>query len=272
MKTKVKIVAVDGTWLMHRAFHVRPASVPYMVFGWVCRYAFERKATHLVVCFDSGRSFRHDIYDGYKANREGGSPVHEYEKPLQGILRKANIGFVLGEANEADDLLATIGHSVLMTAIFGNDISVELVTPDKDNLQCITKVCHVLRPGVSGNPDVLWDFDKLKSETGLSPSQQLDLQTLTGDATDAIPQIMSEGKAKKLILKHGTLKAYLNSDMEFTEAHEVELRRNRKLVKLLTECFDFEPDLYKVSSIIPNLDLKSTYYHELTAKRKSLFS
>jgi DNA polymerase I len=271
----MKIVAIDATWLMHRAYHVRPVSVPYMVFNWICRFAVERKATHLVACFDSGRSFRHDIYDQYKSNRGEDSPVSAYRPALEALLTKANIGFILGGVHEADDLLATIGHSALMISIFGHDVKAELVTPDKDNLQCITQSCRVLRPGVSGNPDVLWDLAKLASEVhGFLPRQYLDWQTLIGDGVDTIPQIVTPGKAAKLILKHGSLKQYLESEesSNLVATYEKEIRRNRKLVKLLTNCFEFDPELYKVSEVKPGLDFRSEWYAHLTTKRKSLFS
>lgn len=270
--TTSRIVAVDGTWLMHRAFHVRPSAVPYMVFGWICRFAVTRRATHIVACFDSGRSFRHDIYDGYKANRGESSPIKEYTPVLSSMLAKANIGAIYGDTFEADDLLATIGNFPTLRQA-GLDCKVELVTPDKDNLQCITEFCQVLRPGVSGKPDVLWGLDKLASEMyGLLPRQYLDLQTLFGDKTDCIPQLMTPAKASRIIKEHGSLMAYLKADEAFASKNAEALNRNRKLVKLLKGCVDFEPEHFQVAKIKSGLDFKSDWYSQLTSSKKSLFS
>lgn len=268
----LKIVAIDGTWLMHRAFHVRPESVQYMVLGWVCRFAFLRKATHVVVCFDSGRSFRHDIYDGYKASRKPGKLGPDIPKATRALLAKAGIGHVNGGVFEADDLLNTIGNFPTLRQS-GVGCHVDLVTPDKDNLQGISSSCTVIRPGVSGKEDAVWTPAVLaREEHGLTPRQYLDHQTLLGDKTDCIPQLMTKMASVKLVKAHGSLKNFLLADESgFARKFKAEIIRNRKLVTLLKDCVELDLEEFDVRNLKKGLDFKNPWYRDLTEKRRGLF-
>ena len=263
--TKVKVVGVDCTWLMHRGFHVRPASMPYMVFGWVCRFAVTREATHLVPCFDTGRSFRHGFYDEYKSDR-GISLVNEYVPQVLELFQQAGFGALRKDTFEADDLLATL------SALGSPTVAVEMATPDKDNFQCIHDHCLQLRPGVSGKEDVVWDVKKLHQEFGFTPAQFLDYQTLLGDATDTIPKILTPAKAKKAVLEFGSLKKYMEKNPDFTEEHGEALQRNRKLVKLVKDACEVDLTRFAVTRVKKGLKHKSQWYQELVNGKRSLFS
>lgn len=241
-----------------------------MVLGWVCQFAYERKATHVIPCFDTGKSFRYKIYKAYKGNRpkieEGDSSPSEYLLTTMSVLQATGLTPLCKKTFEADDLLATIAASA------DADVLVEIVTQDKDNFQCISKYCKQIRPGVMGRPDVVWDLKMLLKETGFTPKQFLDYQTLIGDkSTDNIPSILTPAKAKKIVLENGSLVKYLNQDQEFSRANEKDLLRNRKLVRLVKNCVEIDLEKYDVRLVRKGLSHKSKFYQQLTQTKKTLF-
>ena len=140
-----------------------------------------------------------------------------------------------------------------------------MLTRDKDNLQCITDECNVIRPGVSGIPDVRIGYEELANEYyGFTPAQYLDFQTLLGDKVDNIPKILTPAKAAKTVLEYGSLKAWLERNPDFIEEHGEALMLNRKLVRLVTDCFELEPDKYAVSRLDKKRnDCRSVAYNDL---------
>ena len=266
-----RIVVVDCTYLMHRAWHVRPNAVQYMILGWLCQYVLEEKATHVIAAFDSGRSFRHDLIKAYKGTRtkrgpnEAG-PDDTFDVTVK-YLQSLGIHCEFGGRAEADDVLATVGYQ--WPKLIKKGIAI-LATKDKDNLQGITDSCYVLKPGTLAQGNKIVTAKELLADTGLSPAQYLDYQTLIGDSIDNIPKILSPAKAKKLILEAGSLKAYMKQDFKFANENAAALNTNRRLVKLLTNCFELTPDSYKVSNMRLNVpSVKSTFYKKLSEDRST---
>lgn len=267
-----KICGVDATWLLHRAHHSKSPHQVTMIVNWICTYVMQTRSTHMAVCFDTGKSFRYDLFKDYKANRhklEAGeepptSDAGDYYDELRTTLDILRIPVVTKRGMEADDLLATIG------ACADNSV---LVSKDKDQLQCLTGDCSILQPGVMGNPDVFIDLKSFKAGWGMTPAQFLDVQTLMGDATDNIPALLTPAVAKRLVLKYGSIKAWMNSGKEPpTQNFVKKMVLNRKLVKMLTGCFDFDMDKFKIPKR-PSSPTKIDKYMELvnSVGKKSLF-
>lgn len=232
----------------------------------------------MAVCFDTGKSFRYGLFKDYKANRhkgvevtyddaEAGAPSGEasdYFDELVSTLQMLNIPVVVKPTLEADDLLATIGFQAPRSV---------LVSKDKDQLQGITANCSILQPGVQGNPDVLVDLQSFKAGWNMTPAQFLDVQTLMGDKTDNIPQLVTPAVAKKRILKYGSIKGWLASGEEPPDQTLLDaLKLNRKLVRMLTDCFEFDMALFKIPKA-PKKPTKISKYMELvnSVGKKSLF-
>lgn len=158
---------------------------------------------HAAICCDSGRSFRADIDQTYKANRdtENRAPLkHQMMLACETLKRD---GFVVWSVPgfEADDLIATA--TKLATVI--DDTSVLIVSADKDLLQLVTdrvRVKSLVTGNVSGPAEV---FDKF----GVKPSQMGDLLALMGDKSDNIKGAERIGNVigARLLSEHGTLSA-----------------------------------------------------------------
>ena len=263
-----KICAVDATWLLHRAHHSKSPHQVTMIVNWICGYVISTRSTHLAVCFDTGKSFRYDLYKDYKANRHKlivnePTPVahpHDYYEELVRTLENLRIPVVTRLRMEADDLLATIGKQAPRSV---------LVTKDKDQLQCISETCDVLQPGVMGNPDVLLTLKSFQADRGLTPAQFLDVQTLMGDKVDNIPQLITPAKARNIVLQHGSVKAWINSADTPDKELLSRVLLNRKLVKMLTDCI---PGFDMRDFVIPKgQSTKIVKYQEMVNSKKSLF-
>lgn len=263
-KRHPRLLGLDGTWLVHRAFYVtKPHSVQYMVFGWVCKYILEHRASHVLVAFDTAKTFRHKLYAQYKGTRPvkepGVTAPSDLINPVVKYLQSFGIHCELGGDHEADDVLHTIGCAGV--EYFDE---VLLGTRDKDNLQGISERCNVIRLGVSGQPDVRVDLHRLQEEYGFTPAQYLDYQTLLGDKVDNIPVIFTPAKAKKIVLAYGSLKEWLKRNPDFVEANWDALTLNRKLVKLVPDCFELEPDKYAITLLDKKRnDCRSKSYNDL---------
>ena len=162
----------------------------------------------IAVAFDvSHRTFRTEMYEDYKSNREAmpDSMRVQMELIYEG-LRAFNIPIYTKEGYEADDVIGTIskkacelGHRVL------------ILTGDQDAFQLVDKegCVKVILP-YKGEL-VEFDWDKIYEKLGVYPNQVIDYKGLRGDTSDCIPGIKGIGEktAQKLLARYGTLDAVL---------------------------------------------------------------
>lgn len=235
----MKTFAVDGNWYLHRIWHTQPDAAKDLTnlltrrfLGLICRDAMATKRDNLVVAFDGDKVFRFDIYPGYKGERGEGSKVYDYLDALTTYLAAAGIQVIHLQKYEADDVLCTIAAQG----------PVVIGARDKDAYQYLDAGIELYDSSfkVSGKPSPKFirhrDIPSLLG--GLSARQSLDYQTLIGDKIDCVPQIVTPAKARKGLLKHGSLQAWLSNDAEFKaelKAVKDKLTLNRKLVKLVAD-------------------------------------
>lgn len=278
-----RIYAVDGNWIMHRVYFVLKGksenlkrSLPYSFLRLVARDALAVRASHLLVAFDGDSVFRYKLYAKYKSNRndgkeikdQGGKDVYEHLPDLLRYLEYARTPFIQMRKYEADDILASVA------AHLGIENKVILGTRDKDQHQGLTKnVSQYVSIGKT--PFYIREEDVLKKTRLRSCRQFVDYQTIIGDGIDGIHGVkgMTPVKAAKLLNEYGSLKKFLNSPQGKEWVPHLELlRRNRKLVKLVTDCY--QPDLDELRLVKPkNSDNLPPAYNELLSlqSRKTLF-
>ncbi len=213
-----KLVLIDGNSLINRAFYAMPllstkdGIYTNGVFGFLTMFIktlSEIKPDYAAVAFDlKAPTFRHKMYDGYKATRK---PMPEELRPqiplLKEILTLMNIRIVEKEGFEADDIIGTLAKNP--------DVQSVIITGDRDSFQLVdsTTEVHFTKRGIT-DVDVL-TLDNFKEKTGLSPAQIIDLKALMGDASDNIPGVSGIGEktAKTLLEKYGSLDGvYQNID------------------------------------------------------------
>lgn len=245
-----KLVLIDGNSLINRAFYAMPLLTTKDglftngVFGFLTMFIktlSEIKPDYAAVAFDlKAPTFRHKMYDGYKATRK---PMPEELRPqiplLKEVLSLMNICIVEKEGFEADDLIGTLAKR--------NGIPTVIITGDRDSFQLVdsTTEVHFTKRGIT-EVDVL-TLDNFHEKTGLSPARIIDLKSLMGDASDNIPGVSGVGEktAKALLEKYGSL------DGVYEHISEI----NGKLRERLEKEKDAAYLSYTLATIDTNCDL-----------------
>ena len=233
---------IDGSAFIFRAYHALPPltrksdGLPVgAVSGFVNmlqRYVEGNSgpdaATHVAVIFDySGKTFRNDLYDKYKANRP---PAPEDLIPQFPLTREATRAFNIAcheiEGYEADDIIATL--SCQARELGGR---VTIVSSDKDLMQLVGGGVEMLDP--MKNKRI--DSDGVVEKFGVGPERVVDVQALAGDSVDNVPGAPGIGlkTAALLINEYGDLETLLDRAGEIKQPKRREtLIDNRAQIEL----------------------------------------
>lgn len=264
-KTK-KLLLVDGMALLFRAFYATSVSgqflynekgIPTNAVNGLLKHMFTAvnnfRPTHLAVCWDMGsKTFRNEMFDDYKGNREAPPseliPQFDLAKEAVEAFSIPNIGVI---GFEADDCLGTLATT------YKDESEVIILTGDRDILQVLDDGIKValLQKGF-GNYDV-YTKDRFIEEKGFHPRQFIDVKGLTGDPSDHYPGVKGIGPktAEKLIIEYGSVDRILECLHELTpsqrkkiEADKENLILSRKLAEIiLTVPIDFILDDAKLT-------------------------
>ena len=211
-----KFFIIDGHALIFRMFYAffrRPmvnskGEDTSILFGFT-KYLLEVLAkehpTHVAICFDAhAKTFRHEAYPEYKANRTAAPQlVIDSVEPLTEIAKALGIPVIMKEGFEADDVICS-----LATRFAGSSTDVYMVTPDKDFGQAIDDHIFQYKPGKGGAENEVVDKAAICAQYGISsPLQVIDILTLWGDASDNVPGVKGVGEkgAQKLVSEWGSV-------------------------------------------------------------------
>ena len=163
----------------------------------------KEKPTHIGVAFDHGKTFRHDAFPEYKAQREETPEDIKLSVPLiKQVLEAMHIPILQVDGFEADDIIGTIATR------FGADgIDTFMLTPDKDYGQLIGPNVFMYRPRHGGGYEILGEKE-VEAKYGIpTPAQVIDLLALMGDSADNFPGCPGVGEktAAKLINQFGSI-------------------------------------------------------------------
>ncbi len=217
----MKLLILDGNSVINRAFFgVKPLTTreglyTHAIFGFLNileRMEKEEQPEAVCVAFDlHGPTFRHKMYDGYKATRHGMPEELAQQMPImKDVLRAMNIPIYECQGWEADDVIGTVSR-----ICSNNDWECVVATGDRDSLQLIDKNVHVKlvisRPGQTTT--TLYDEEKFREEYGFEPKKIIDLKSLMGDSSDNIPGVAGVGPktATDLLLQFGSLDGVYNN-------------------------------------------------------------
>lgn len=212
-----RAVLVDGSGFVFRAFFASPhlshndndqLGAVYGFCSMILKQLSERGADIFVIVFDAGgKTFRHDIFSEYKANRPVTPDALCKQFPI--ILEACDafgISVVSKKGFEADDILATYANDLA-----NQNISVEIVSVDKDLAQLVNEKISLVDPA----HDKIIDRNEVVRKYGVSPENMIFFQALVGDKVDNVPGVFGIGLkgAAKLISQFGTLQnLYENID------------------------------------------------------------
>ena len=195
-----KILAVDGNSIVNRAFYgVRPLSnregLPTnALFGMVSILEKNLEAVnpdYAAIAFDlKAPTFRHGMYDAYKAGRRPAPEDLLTQMPLAKEVAKA-LGFTCleKEGYEADDILGTLAAMAEK-----EDCEAYILTGDRDALQLISDRVHVLLATNTETIDMT--RERFFEKYGVQSTQFVDVKALMGDSSDNIPGVPGIGERR----------------------------------------------------------------------------
>ncbi|MBR5538328.1 MAG: DNA polymerase I [Clostridia bacterium] len=232
-----KLLVIDGNSIINRAFYgVRPLTTKdglhtnaiYGMINIIEKHLSTLSPDYTAVAFDlKAPTFRHKMYDAYKAGRHT-TPEELLEQfPVaKDVLRAMGLSVVEKEGYEADDIIGTLAHAGAKRGIDSY-----VLTGDRDALQLIGENVTVLL--ATNNDTINFDTSAFVEHYGVSPDQFVDVKALMGDKSDNIPGVMGIGEkgAIKFISEFGSLeKLYeeLESTDKISEKQKEKLRADRE--------------------------------------------
>ena len=187
------------------------------------------KPTHIAVAFDpKGKTFRHEAYDLYKAQREATPEDIRLAVPiLKKLIEAYNIPVLEVPGFEADDVIGTVAKQAEKAGF-----EVFMLTPDKDYGQLVSNHIFMYRPKHTGGFETMGP-DEVKAKYELDSHEQvIDLLGLMGDASDNIPGCPGVGEktAVKLLKEFGSIDALLLRTDELKGALKTKIEANKEQI------------------------------------------
>ncbi len=281
--SKGKLILVDGSSYLYRAFHAlpplanskgHPTGAIYGVINMINKLLHDQGTDHFVVIFDApGTTFRNDLYSEYKANRPPmPDDLRPQIKPIHQIIKAMGLPLIMIKNVEADDVIGTLSKEAA-----SNGMDVIISTGDKDMTQLVDQNITLIN---TMNDEKL-DRDGVKQKFDVYPEQIIDYLTLMGDKADNIPGIPGVGAktASKWLNKYLTLENLINKSDEISGKIGEKFRSSLNLLPLSKKLVTIDKDLdlrltpsdlkrvsidtEKLKSIYKELELK-TFYSQIS--------
>ena len=238
-----KLFLLDAYALIYRAYYafIRAPRInskgqnTSAIFGFVNTLEDvlkKEQPTHIGVAFDpKGPTFRHELFEQYKAQREETPEDIRASVPIiKDILRAYRIPILEVSGYEADDVIGTLAHQADMQGI-----KTYMMTPDKDYGQLVTENSFIYRPKFGDKEFEVMGVERVKEKFGIErPEQVIDLLGLMGDSSDNIPGCPGVGEktAQKLIAEFGDIPTLLARRDELKGALKKKVDENVELIEL----------------------------------------
>jgi DNA polymerase I len=247
--TKQKLVLVDGSSYLYRAFHALPSltnsknfptGAIHGVVSMLRNLYQEYRPDYYAVVFDpKGKTLRDDWYPEYKANRPAMPDELRLQiGPIHDIVRALGYPLVMIDKVEADDVIGTLARAAAV-----QDIEVIISTGDKDMAQLVTDKIHL----INTMDNSVLDIAGVVGKFGVRPDQIIDYLTLIGDKADNIPGVDKVGP--KTAVKW--LEQYNDLENIISHAHEIP----GKIGENLRDSLDNLPLSKRLVTIIDDVEL-----------------
>ena len=236
----MKLLVVDGNSILNRAFYgIKPLTTKdgqftNAIYGFLTMFEKMKSDVEpdaVAIAFDlKAKTFRHEAYALYKANRKGmPEELHQQMAPLKELLTDLGYQLVTCEGYEADDILGTLSKTCADT---GN--TCVIATGDRDSLQLVNDRVSV-RLAKNLNGTMLYTPEVVKEEYGVEPKKLIEIKAIQGDSSDNIPGVAGIGPkgATDLIQKYGDI------DYIYEHLDELDIKpgMKAKLEKDKDNCF-----------------------------------
>ena len=250
----MKLLVIDGNSIVNRAFYgIKlltnkdgvPTNAIYGFLNILLRLRAMSNPDAVAVAFDvHAPTFRHKMYDAYKAGRHAMPDELRAQMPiLKNLLRLLGYKIVECEGWEADDILGTLAAECRK-----NGDECFIATGDRDSLQLAHGGVMVLLARTKMGQAVtdVYDEEAIMQEYGVTPAQLIQVKALQGDSSDNIPGVQGVGPktALDLIAKYGNIDyIYDNLDsLEIKEGVRAKLAKDRDNAYLSLELGEIKCD------------------------------
>lgn len=227
----------------------------------------KEQPTYMAVAFDHGKTFRHEAFPAYKAQREETPEDIRASVPIiKDILEAYHIPVLQADGFEADDVIGT-----LATAAGREGIETYMLTPDKDYGQLVGGNVYIYRPRHGGGYDTLGESEVTQKYGIATTAQVIDLLALMGDSADNFPGCPGVGEktAAKLITQFGSIDNMLAHTDEIkgklrekVEGAVDDIRMSRFLATIRTDV-PIALDLEKMKMTSPDEERLEKVFQEL---------
>ena len=253
------LLLVDGSSYLYRAFHVpnlqqltnargEPTGAVYGVTHMLRSLIKEYQPLLMAVVFDArGKTFRHDLYSDYKANRPSmPEELAVQVEPLHTLVRAMGLPLLQVPDVEADDVIGTLASAAAFQGL-----ETVISTGDKDMAQLVNE--HVRLVNTMSRTTL--DSAGVKEKFGVTPAQIIDFLALTGDSSDNIPGVPKVGPktAAKWLATYGSLDSVM--------AHATDIKG--KVGESLREHLDRLPLARELTTIRCDVELDARLLEEL---------
>ncbi len=278
----MKLLVLDGNSIVNRAFYgiklltTKDGRFTNAIYGFMnilLRLQEETNPDAVAVAFDlKAPTFRHKMYDGYKANRKGMPEELAQQMPvLKELLSALGYRIITAEGWEADDILGTL------SAACPADSFCYIATGDRDSLQLVSPNTTVLLAATKMGRPVTTPYtpEKVKEEYTVEPHGLIDIKALMGDSSDCIPGVAGVGQktAADLISRFGSIeniyenldsldikegvrsKLAADKDMAFLSKELGTIRLNAPIETDYAAYIPGDADAYKVTSMLSDLEM-----------------
>jgi DNA polymerase-1 len=232
----MKLVLVDGSSYLYRAFHAlpplansrgEPTGAVYGVLNMLAKLVKEHAPERIAIVFDApGRTFRDDLFAEYKANRPPmPDELRSQIAPLLEAVEARGLPLLRVAGVEADDVIGTLAKRAIESGL-----EVIVSTGDKDMAQLVSDRLTL----VNTMTDTMLNRAGVKAKFDVFPEQIVDYLALVGDTSDNIPGVKGVGPvtAAKWLNRYGTLSNLIDHANEIQDSKGKNLRDNLETLEL----------------------------------------
>jgi DNA polymerase-1 len=270
--SKSKLVLVDGSSYLYRAFHAlpplttskgEPTGAVHGVLSMLNKLLREESGNHIAIVFDApGRTFRDEMFEQYKANRPPmPDDLRAQIQPVLDAVSAMGLPLLRIDGVEADDVIGTLCRRAVEQGF-----EVVISTGDKDMAQLVDDYVTIVNT-MTGS---VLDRDAVKEKFDVFPEQIIDYLALVGDSSDNIPGVPRVGAktAAKWLNQYGSADAIIENSAEISGKVGESLRQNLEQLRLSRQLativqdveLPVEPKDFKVGKA-DVAALKSLYTH-----------
>ncbi len=249
MKNDRTLYLIDGSAYIYRAYHAirsltnskgLPTNAAFGFTRMLIKLIEDRSPEYVVMFFDAkGPTFRHEIYQDYKANRPPMPEDLSIQIPyIKEITHGFNIPVIEMQGFEADDLIGTFKCRAEKAGFF-----VVMVTGDKDFVQLVTDNAVIWDP----MKEKTIDINTVRDDFGVEPHQMIDVMALSGDASDNIPGVPGIGPKTALSL----IKTFKTVERLYESVHTITKKKQHENLVLYKEQALLSKELVRINIDVP---------------------